>query len=801
MVADEEHDEIGQLIKQGCEAPPPDAEFSRSLAAQAKQELTRALQAQPKADMPHARRGLPTAQRLRRAAVAMAGIAVLLFVGVWLWTGAESRAWAQVVDAVRARPWLHGVAEGIKEDESTAGKIEIWISMINAVGAMRHGSMAIFDDGTSGVRQEYDPERKEIIRTSTPPGTDKLICSMQAIFADLFRGREKVGQDIGGRPIVKQERRRVSDQGREWVDYSLSLGSGGTPRIVFRVDPKTLLPQSMEYFDATSPEAGAKPQVRFILDYPNDGPSDIYALGVPRSAKIVNRVPPPDLARVVEGVRNSRQRFDSYYAIVAETMDAPAIGRSDKWWQAPTLHQVWSKDDCWRVEQGRRFRDMHAPPFDAPAEPPADVTDKMAWWKNHLKDFDFQPSGVCDGKAIYAPKRAPPGTMETQQSTVWETWQTISPGTGRALAASFGPAGDFMPEHYAYSVAIGEPNRDTNVQLDPNPSEGPAGALLLKYRVHSTNLNVIPSCRYWVDPARSYVTLRYELGEAVDAKAGPDAKWPDTYVLEELRQAPSEIWYATVVRRLWSGKVTSPDRRGSTVYWFFVDFKADTPDTLFKPGPVAVEKTTTAPVSSLGASNLRNIAVAMNRYQDSRGNFPAAYTVDKQGRPLLSWRVQLLPLLGQEELYKQFHLDEPWDSQHNRTLIEKMPEAYRTPASGADGPPGAKAKEPGQTNYVVPVGKETAFPGRDAVGASDIKDGCADTIMAVEVDDDHAVIWTKPEDFPFDAANPAEGLAALPKGGFWAVLCDGSVRWIPKEFDPKYLRAAFTRAGGEAIEW
>ena len=93
------------------------------------------------------------------------------------------------------------------------------------------------------------------------------------------------------------------------------------------------------------------------------------------------------------------------------------------------------------------------------------------------------------------------------------------------------------------------------------------------------------------------------------------------------------------------------------------------------------------------------------------------------------------------------------------------------------------------------MGKETAFPGSDALGVSDIRDGCADTIMAVEVDDDHAVIWTKPEDLPFDAANPAEGLAKLPKAGFWAVLCDGSVRWIPNEFDPKYLRAAFTPSG------
>ena len=75
--------------------------------------------------------------------------------------------------------------------------------------------------------------------------------------------------------------------------------------------------------------------MRFVLDYPEEGPADIYALGVPRSAKIVDRVPKPDLARVIDGVKTSRQRFaDSYYAIVAETMDDPRGRRSDKWWQA-----------------------------------------------------------------------------------------------------------------------------------------------------------------------------------------------------------------------------------------------------------------------------------------------------------------------------------------------------------------------------------------------------------------------------------------------------------------------------------
>ena len=538
-----------------------------------------------------------------------------------------------------------------------------------------------------------------------------------------------------------------------------------------------------------------------MLDYPEQGPGDIYALGVPRSAKIVDHVPKPDVARVIEGVMTSRRRFaDSYYAIVTESMAAPAIGRSDKWWQAASLHRVWCKGDCWRVEQGRP-RHLQDPRFYAPAALPGEGVDKMAWWKEHLKDFEFEPSGICDGKAIYAPKRAPPGPLVRQKNTVWQTWQKINPGEGKTWAASFGPAGTFLPELYAYPAGIGNPGRDSVAELDPNPSGGPAHALLLKYRYHSTTPNVIPSCRYWVDPARSYVTLRYELGEAPAPKAGPDAEWPDTYVNEELAQTPSGIWYAAVVRRLWSVKAASPEKRGSMVYRFLVDFKADVPENLFKPGPLAVEKTTTAPASSGGTDNLRNIAAAMHQYHSRHGKFPAAYTVDKQGKPLLSWRVQLLPLLGQKELYRQFHLDEPWDGQHNRTLIAKMPEVYRSPASGAYSPPGAKVKAPGQTNYVVPVGKETAFPGSGALGVSDIRDGCANTIMAVEVGDDHAVIWTKPEDLPFDAADPAGGLRRLPRAGFWAVLCDGSVRWIPHDFAPKDLRAAFTRAGGEVIEW
>src|SRR5262249_46508298 len=64
-------------------------------------------------------------------------------------------------------------------------------------------------------------------------------------------------------------------------------------------------------------------------------------------------------------------------------------------------------------------------------------------------------------------------------------------------------------------------------------------------------------------------------------------------------------------------------------------------------------------------NNLKEIALAMHNRHDTYGFLPASAIYSKNGKPLLSWRVELLPFLDQQELYRQFHLDEPWDSEHN----------------------------------------------------------------------------------------------------------------------------------------
>jgi hypothetical protein len=192
-------------------------------------------------------------------------------------------------------------------------------------------------------------------------------------------------------------------------------------------------------------------------------------------------------------------------------------------------------------------------------------------------------------------------------------------------------------------------------------------------------------------------------------------------------------------------------------------------------------------------NNLKQIALAMLNYESAMGHFPTAYTADKAGKPLLSWRVAILPYLDQDALYRQFHLDEPWDSPNNMRLIKTMPAIFRSPASHLP---------PGVTNYLTLRCKESVFPGKEEIGMRDITDGLSNTLMVVEADDAKGVVWTKPDDLNFDAKRPFAGLGGLWPSGFLAALCDGSVRsFMPSRISPATMQALVGRADGNVVDW
>jgi hypothetical protein len=209
-------------------------------------------------------------------------------------------------------------------------------------------------------------------------------------------------------------------------------------------------------------------------------------------------------------------------------------------------------------------------------------------------------------------------------------------------------------------------------------------------------------------------------------------------------------------------------------------------------GPVA--RWAVVSLARVKASNsLKQLNLASVNHADANGGtMPAVATFDKAGKPLLSWRVQLLPYLDENDLYKEFHLDEPWDSDHNKKLIARMPAVFR----GNN----RKLNEQGKTVFLAPTGKGTAWPG-GAVALrypASFADGTSNTILFVLADDEHAVEWTKPDDLKIDPDKPHAGLGKR-AGTFLVGLADGSVHLLKPTISKETLWAAFTPAGGEVL--
>jgi Protein of unknown function (DUF1559) len=205
-----------------------------------------------------------------------------------------------------------------------------------------------------------------------------------------------------------------------------------------------------------------------------------------------------------------------------------------------------------------------------------------------------------------------------------------------------------------------------------------------------------------------------------------------------------------------------------------------------------------ATAQTASSSNLRQIGEAIVRYQAANNHLPPAVTYSKDGKPLLSWRVALLPYLEQNNIYVQFHLDEPWDSPHNKSLLEHVLKVYHSPYS-------QDQTELTRTHYRVVVGRNTLF-GDDSpatglpfrllftdVGPNRINpaggvfgpdrklpdrgQGLPATILVVEAKD--AVPWTKPEELEFEALdlNDLPRRLGVSKKGFNSVYTDGSTHF------------------------
>jgi WD40 repeat protein len=189
--------------------------------------------------------------------------------------------------------------------------------------------------------------------------------------------------------------------------------------------------------------------------------------------------------------------------------------------------------------------------------------------------------------------------------------------------------------------------------------------------------------------------------------------------------------------------------------------------------------------------NLRMVVKAIQQYATDKHVLPPAAVTSVDGKPLLSWRVALLPYLGETKLFSEFHLNESWDSPHNRSLLDKMPACFKTRQSDGLGP--------SMTYVQAFVGPEAVFDGQDGLPVEKITDGTVSTVIAAEAAE--GVPWTKPADLAFSANENVPSPAALRSGRVSLLFADGVVLTVDRDrLKSQDLRALITRAGGETID-
>ncbi|HEV3144905.1 MAG TPA: DUF1559 domain-containing protein [Gemmataceae bacterium] len=209
---------------------------------------------------------------------------------------------------------------------------------------------------------------------------------------------------------------------------------------------------------------------------------------------------------------------------------------------------------------------------------------------------------------------------------------------------------------------------------------------------------------------------------------------------------------------------------------------------LWLASPALADPPTKSQINS-SQNNLKQIVLAFHNYASAYPNMPNN-VYHNSGKPMLSWRVLILPFVEEDKLYKEFKLDEPWDSENNKKLIARMPKIYA--------PIRVKAKE-GETFYQGFVGKKAVFgPGKVIKLPQSFPDGTSNTALVFEAGE--PTIWTKPDELVYDEDKPLPKLGGMFDGEFNVALADGSVMRCKKDADEGELRKLIMPNDGQPID-
>jgi hypothetical protein len=461
---------------------------------------------------PQMERVLPTPQRSfpRRfvRVSAVTGLAALVLAAMFVVLG-NHNAWAQVAKAMQSKPWVRWTMRIPKDVPIPEGfqVPEGWFSAEKRVFAQRANQSARYVDLAGQETYDYMPNTKTIHRSLMSDIDNAEAGHFETLLRLVSEGDRALDVPESPIQIVGRARRNVPDGDRRWTEYTFACrDSRRTPadyQVTFRIDPKTQLPVEMRSTEKYSSDDPAEERT-YTFDYPEAGPADVYALGVPRDAQVVDR----------RGARiKTAQEIKDFLAAYVEARRKPL---------EPYTATVLKSD------------------------PRANFSDILTAFRTtgegeaqRVEEVDFEPL-MAFRKKIWAGQIARPADADR---LVWWRQQIA------AMAFKPMPRGDeLLPDRIGYPVELlthgASPvdNPDCRVTLDRKPVLGPPGTVLLQIRTETTfGFN---DSFFWIAPKRDYLVLRHEIHFSRDHAAWNNS----TQIIDEVKQSPGGRWYSTAVR-------------------------------------------------------------------------------------------------------------------------------------------------------------------------------------------------------------------------------------------------------------
>ena len=483
----------------------------------------------------------------------MAAICAVLLIAI-VWSPSQAVGWAEVAKAIQSQKWIHGTIT-FADGEPGA----MWMSPERQIWAFRLNESFYFNDGRERAKYEYLGRNKPI--TKYPLGEDdaQKVLPLNALSQD----KSTIGPWLfGTEKILEQQRREVVEGGKTWIEFQMVLWRREMNQATLRVDPKTRLPV---YMIIASPKDQTN-SIRWVFDYPAEGPTDIYALGVPREIKIDDRMPADNVLRVLDAMAASRASIGNFRLIVGQSNFFPSsvVYRKGNRWRV----------DSWRSKRGEQLDLMP----DAPEE-----RNWGEWFAEQIRLSYLSQVFVCDGKTVWQNSSFQPGAEPRWKPSREAAPLDLMSGEGLGMLS-------MAPGAKIASLLFPDlsPKPGWGFEFDAKPADAPGCVLIKRSTGVTFPKGAIGHEWYYLDQEKGYALVRAELFSLPpEAKAVPDATRGQNLRMVDFRQSSQGFWYPAIVHNTMhflardNQQGQGATQQIKTVARYYFDFNADLPDSLF----------------------------------------------------------------------------------------------------------------------------------------------------------------------------------------------------------------------------